>query len=146
LKYFQKKNSIKCSVKTHFVCKGKKQSWLNPGNVCYNWISVFWPSSCSIKIKIWNFARLPSVLYWRDLWSHTLREQYARTLGLFKDTDFWLEYLDPMKNTWEEEWKRLLKKMFIDKYRVRQDNFLFYMAFHIHKRKLPCRILYIFPI
>jgi hypothetical protein len=28
-------------------------------------------------------------------------------------------------------------------YRVRQDNFLFYMAFHIQKRKLVCHNLYI---
>jgi hypothetical protein len=28
------------------------------------------------------------------------------------------------------------------KYRVRQANFLFHMAFHIQKRKLACRILY----
>jgi hypothetical protein len=27
-------------------------------------------------------------------------------------------------------------------YRVRQDNFLFHMAFHIQKRKLACRTLY----
>jgi hypothetical protein len=51
----------------------------NSGNACYHSIQNFLPShllSKNVKIRIYKTIILPVVLYGRETWSLTLREEY----------------------------------------------------------------------
>jgi hypothetical protein len=83
------------------------KSRLNSGNSCYRSVQGLWPSrllSRNVKVKIYKTIILPVVLYGRETWSLTLREQHR--LRVFENMVL-RRIFEPKRDEVTGEWRKL---------------------------------------